>query len=264
MTDPGGWVVRSGAARDVCRVRLVCFPRAGGGTLAYRPWMATLAPDVDVLPVVLPGRDSRYREQSCTDVTQLARAAADGLRPILFDEEHPVPYAFFGHSLGGVLAYETARVLSAEHPPPALLIVSGSAPPHRAAAVGRTCHTLPDEEFLTEVGRLGGVPRSALDEPELIRVMLPVLRADFTAAETYVQAAGAPLDCPVAVYAGDTDSSVPRAQLTEWDRVTSVRPVRHRVFPGDHFYLDDARRPLLRALRYDLQEAAKAARAVGR
>ncbi|MDQ0937106.1 thioesterase II family protein [Streptomyces turgidiscabies] len=264
MTDPGDWVLHSGAARDVCHSRLMCFPQAGGGTLAYRPWTTLLAPDVDILPVVLPGRDARYREPPFTDLAQLARAAAEGLRPILFDQEPPVPYAFFGHSLGALLAYETARVLSETHPPPALLIVSGSAPPHRAAAAAPTCHTLPDEEFLTEVVRLGGVPHAALDEPELIRVMLPVLRADFTAAETYVHAGGTPLDCPVAVYTGDTDSSVPRAQLTEWDQVTHVRPVRHRVFAGDHFYLDDARRPLLRALRDDLQEAAETGRAMRR
>ncbi|GAA2288471.1 non-ribosomal peptide synthase [Streptomyces ruber] len=265
MTDPDEWVVRSGAARDVRRIRLVCFPQAGGGTLAYRPWAAALAPDVEVLPVVLPGRDSRYAEPPYTDLRRLARAAAAGLRPILSDHEPPVPYAFFGHSLGAVLAYETARVLSEAHHPPALLIVSGSAPPHRAAETARACHTLPDEEFLTEVVRLGGVPHAALDEPELIRVMLPVLRADFTAAETYAHAAAVPLDCPVAVYAGDADTSVPRAQLTGWDRVTQVRPVRHRLFAGDHFYLDDARQPLLRALREDLQEAAAhAERAVRR
>jgi len=261
MTDPGDWVVRSRAAHDACRIRLLCFPQAGAGTLAYRPWTATLAPDVDVLPVVLPGRDSRYREPPFTDLAHLARAAAEGLRPVLFDREHPVPYAFFGHSLGALAAYETARVLSDAHPPPALLIVSGSAPPPQAAAPAPTRHTLPDEEFLAEVVRLGGVPPAALDEPELIRVMLPVLRADFTAAETYTHAAGPLLDCPVAVYAGAADTSVPRAQLTGWDRVTTVRPVRHRLFAGGHFYLDDARHRLLRALRDDLREAVETGRA---
>ncbi|MFF8973061.1 thioesterase II family protein [Streptomyces sp. NPDC014995] len=264
MSNPGDWVVRSGAARDVCRIRLVCFPQAGGGTLAYRPWMPELAPDVEVLPVVLPGRDSRYGEPPISDLAQLARAAAEGLRPVLFDQEHDVPYAFFGHSLGAVLAYETARILSDKHHPPALLIVSGSAPPHRAATAVRPCHTLPDEEFLTEVVRLGGIADAALDEPELVRMMFPVLRADFTAAETYVHATAAPLDCPLVVYVGDTDAGVRRAQLTEWDRATNVRPVRHRVFEGDHFYLDDARRPLLRALRDDLQEAVNAGRTLRR
>ncbi|WP_371244444.1 thioesterase II family protein [Streptomyces pimonensis] len=260
MTDTSSWVVRSSTERDVCGIRLVCFPQAGGGTLAYRPWMAMLSPDVDVLPVVLPGRDSKFSEPPITDLILLAQAAAEGLQPVLFGQEHAVSYALFGHSLGAVLAYETARILSDAHHPPALLIVSGSAPPHRAAAT-HTYHALPDEEFITEVVRLGGVSRAALEEPELIRVMLPVLRADFTAAETYEHVVGPPLDCPVAVYVGDTDSTVPRAQLTEWDQVTSVRPVRHRTFAGDHFYLDDVRRPLLRALRDDLKEAAGAAQA---
>ncbi|MER7930156.1 thioesterase domain-containing protein [Streptomyces sp. NPDC096057] len=263
MTDPSDWVARSSTAREVCRVRLVCFPQAGGGTFAYRPWMAMLAPDIDVLPVALPGRDHRYNEPPYTDLAQLARAVAEGLRPTLLDREHHVPYAFFGHSLGAVLAYETARILSDAHHPPALLIASGSAPPHRAAAT-RTHHTLPDDEFLAEVVGLGGVPRAVLDEPELVQVMLPVLRADFTAAETYAHTAGPPLDCPVAVYTGDRDTSVPRAHLTEWDQVTNIRPVRHRSFAGDHFYLDDARRPLLRALRDDLQAVAEAAPAAGR
>ncbi|WP_044379236.1 thioesterase II family protein [Streptomyces cyaneogriseus] len=264
MADPGDWVVTSGTTPNGDGIRLMCFPQAGGGTLAYRPWTAMLAPDVDVMPVVLPGRDSRYGEPQVTDLMELAEAAAEGLRPILSDQEQPVPYAFFGHSMGAVLAYETARLLDAAHHPPALLVVSGSAPPHRAAGAARSCHTLPDQEFLAEVVRLGGVPHAALDEPELIEVMLPALRADFTAAETYVHTTGDPLDCPLAVYAGDADSSVNRGQLAEWDRVTRLRPVRHRVFPGDHFYLDGARRPLLRALRDDLQEAAQVWRAVRR
>ncbi|WP_063803475.1 thioesterase II family protein [Streptomyces silvensis] len=260
---PNPWVVRSGAARDSCRIRLVCFPHAGAGASVYRPWITALAPEVEVLPLVLPGRDSRWREPAHTGMSGLARAAAEGLAAFFGAEERQVPYAFFGHSLGAVVAYETARALGRPGPGPQLLVVSASAPPARAAASSRGCHTLPDEEFLAEVDRLGGLSPGVLGEAELLRLLLPVLRADFTLAETYAPAPGPPLSCPVAVYAGRDDTGVREAHLAQWQEVTEVRPVVRRTFPGGHFYLDGARPDLVHALRQDLGAAAEPVRAGG-
>ncbi len=263
MTDPGDWVVRSGAARGVCRIRLMCFPGRRGHTRL---------PAVDGAARSGRGRPARRpagpRQQVQRAPVHGSGATGTGCRrwppadPVRPGPPRPLRLL---RTQSGVLAglrggTRPERDVPAARPadcfgqrasPPGSR--SGAHLPH-AARRGVPHRSRPPRRR----------PHGALDEPELIRVMLPVLRADFTAAETYVHAAGTPLDCPVAVYTGDTDSSVPRAQLTEWERVTHVRPVRHRVFAGDHFYLDDARRPLLRALRDDLQEAAQAGRAVRR
>ncbi|WP_225824111.1 thioesterase II family protein [Streptomyces naphthomycinicus] len=239
------------------RIRLFCFPHAGAGSGAYRPWVSALAPGIDVRPVELPGRDGRYAEPHRTSVTDLARGCATELLDTLATEARNLPYALFGHSLGAIVAYETARALLRRGRPPAMLVVSGSEPPHRLAAPARPCHRLPDDAFLAEVIRLGGTSPEIRGERELLRVMLPALRADFTAAETYRhRPGGLPLPIPVAVYAGSEDMTLVQRHLDDWGRLTRVPVVRHRRFPGDHFYLDAVRPLVLQALRHDLSQAA--------
>ncbi|MET8560890.1 alpha/beta fold hydrolase [Streptomyces flaveolus] len=239
------------------RIRLFCFPHAGAGSGAYRAWISALAPDIDVRPVELPGRDGRYAEPPRTSVTDLAHGCAGELLAALGHETENRPYALFGHSLGAVVAYETARVLLRRGRPPAMLVVSGSEPPHRLTAPARPCHRLPDDAFLAEVIRLGGTSPDIREERELLRVMLPALRADFTAAETYRhRPGGLPLPIPIAVYAGSEDMTLVQRHLDDWRRLTRVPVVRHRRFPGDHFYLDAGRALVLQALRHDVLQAA--------
>ncbi|WP_030340721.1 thioesterase II family protein [Streptomyces sp. NRRL S-1022] len=239
------------------RIRLFCFPHAGAGSGVYRAWTAALAPDIDVRPVELPGRDGRYAEPPRTSVTALARGCADELAAVMEQAADDLPYALFGHSLGAVAAYETARALLRRGRPPAMLVVSGSEPPHRLTAPARPCHGLPDDAFLAEVIRLGGTSPEIREERELLRLMLPALRADFTAAETYRhRPGGLPLPTPIAVYAGSEDMTLVPRHLDDWGQLTRVPVVRHRRFPGDHFYLDAGRPLVLQALRHDLLQAA--------
>ncbi|MEV0262320.1 alpha/beta fold hydrolase [Streptomyces sp. NPDC050617] len=252
MSDAADWVLTppEGMADDG-RPRLFCLPHAGGDTVEYQPWAQLLAPRAEVLPVVLPGRGKRYREAHATNLRQLTEALVEGLMPLT-----DAPFAFFGHSLGAVLAFETARELSRRGRPPLLLIASASPPPHRAAERPGDRHLLPDAEFLNAVVEAGGTSPEVLEEPELLRLVLPRLRADYTMAETYrYTGGGPPLPCPVRSYAGRHDGMLRGGALEEWAHVSAQETAPPRMFPGGHFYLEECRPAVLAAIRQDLAAA---------
>ncbi|WP_406207918.1 alpha/beta fold hydrolase [Kitasatospora sp. NBC_01560] len=235
----------AGVRADAAAVRLFCFAHAGGGGVAFRPWRQALAPDVDVRPVVLPGRESRVRELPYRRVEQLLDPLCEALEPYL-----DRPYAFFGHSLGSILAYEAARRFSAAGRAPELLVVSGRRAP-RLPSGRRQFSTLPDAAFLDALGELGGTPPEVLGEAQLLRMLLPTLRADFELNESYRTLPGGRLRCPVAAYMGVDDPEVDAGELLAWQGETTGE-FTLRVFAGGHFYLKDAGAGVLGALRQDL------------
>jgi surfactin synthase thioesterase subunit len=227
-------------------LRLFCFSHAGGGAAFFRPWCAALAPAVDVRPVQLPGRESRFDEAPYRRMELLLDPLCAALEPYL-----DRPYALFGHSMGALVAYEVARRFSTSSRPAATcLVVSGRRGP-RTPSDHRLLHGLPDAEFLAEIGRLGGMPREVLDEPDLLDLVLPPLRADYELVETYRPPEGVGLDCAVAAYLGAADSEVDRSGIEGWRRETTGR-FTSRVFPGGHFYLKGDRPDVLRAVRQDV------------
>lgn len=241
------WI--AGGGRDAApgaELSLFCFAHAGGGAAFFRPWKAVLGPDVGVHPVLLPGRESRLRELPYRRIEQLIDPLCAALEPHL-----DRPYAFFGHSLGSLLAYEVARRFD-----PVCLLVSGRRAAHLPA--GRPLFsTLPDEEFLTMVDRLNGTPPEVMDQPELLRMLLPAMRSDFELNEIYQHLPGPRLTCPVAAYMGADDPEVTPAELLRWSELTSAT-FTLRIFSGDHFYLRDGRRDVLDAVRRDLGSASHA------
>jgi len=229
--------------------RLFCFSHAGGGAAFFRPWRTALAPAIDVRPVQLPGRECRFDEPPYRRMDQLLEPLCAALEPYL-----DRPYALFGHSMGSLVAYEIAcRFSEGSGPAPSCLIVSGRRGP-RIPSDHRLLHRLPDAEFLTEVGRLGGMPQEVLDEPDLLAIILRALRADFELTETYRPPHGARLASAVAAYMGTTDPEVDRCGLDGW-RQETTGPFTARVFPGGHFYLKGDRPDVLRAVAQDLAGA---------
>ena len=220
-------------------MRLFCLPFAGGGASTYRLWPAALPSWLEVCPVQLPGREERYGEPAYTSVIGLSRAVARELAPYL-----DKPFALFGHSMGALLAFETARALrqAGARAPAALL---ASAYPAPQDAVARTpIHQLPDAAFIEEMRKMEGTPEAVLANAELMAFMLPVLRADFQACDTYVFAAEPPLDLPLAVYGGAEDREVDRAALEAWRETTRGAFSLH-LLPGGHFFVQTHRDLLL-------------------
>jgi medium-chain acyl-[acyl-carrier-protein] hydrolase len=225
---------------------LFCFPYAGGGASIYQTWAEHLPDAVEVCPVQLPGRGARTKEKPLTDMVLLIEALAAALIPLL-----DKPYAFFGHSMGAVISFELARYLrSHQSPLPVHLFISGRVAP-QITGTERTMSDLPEEEFIEELIRLNGTPREVLDNPELMSLMLPLLRADFLLCESYAYKVEPPLDCPITVFGGLQDVETGPEKLEGWSEQTTRGFVR-RLLPGDHFFLHSQRADLLRALAQEL------------
>ncbi|MET7718817.1 alpha/beta fold hydrolase [Streptomyces sp. NPDC005407] len=227
------WLRRFGPASDN-GIRLFCFPHAGGSASAFLPLtraLSALSGEVDVLAAQYPGRQDRRREPPVESITGLADALADEIRPL-----SGRPYAFFGHSMGAVVAYETARRLTQRGAPrPLRLFLSGrGAPAERPYTHDRLMH---DAAVLAAIRRLGGTASRVLDDPEVLAMVMPALRADYGALGSYDWRPGAPLTAPVTVLIGDSDPVVTVDEAAAWCNHTSGG-CELRVFPGGHFYLD--------------------------
>jgi medium-chain acyl-[acyl-carrier-protein] hydrolase len=217
------------------------LPHAGGGVTAFRSWNEALPPWVQVCPVALPGREMRRSEPAFNDLDKLVDAIARELQHSL-----NVPYAVFGHSMGSLLAFEWVRRLQRDGlPMPGWLFLSGRRAPEQVTDRSLLLHGLPDAEFLEQLTSLyQGIPQEILREPELMEVFLPILRADISVVESYRFRESEPLDCPITVFAGTSDTSVNWDQLLAWKRQTRRR-FAVELLPGGHFY---PQKPLLQTL----------------
>jgi surfactin synthase thioesterase subunit len=220
-------------------VRLFCLPFAGGGASTYRLWPAVLPPWIEVCPIQLPGREERYNERAYTSVSSVSRAIAREMTPWL-----DKAYAIFGHSMGALLAFETARALRHAGAPAPSALLASAYPAPQDAVVRTPIHHLPDAAFIDEMRKLEGTPEAVLGNTELMAFMLPVLRADFQACDTYTFVKEPPLDMPLAVYGGADDREVDRAALEAW-RHTTVGDFSLRLLPGGHFFVQTHRDLLL-------------------
>jgi surfactin synthase thioesterase subunit len=212
-------------------VRLVCFPHAGGAASYYLPLSLALTPDVEVLAIQYPGRQDRRTERVIDDIHRLA----DRLYPA-HSAWTDRPYAFFGHSMGAILAYEVARRLAERAGSgPVQLFASG----RRAPSCQReeSVHLRDDAGLISELRRLGGTDQRFLDDEELLSMILPITRADYRAIETYSYRPGPPLACPITALTGDADPNNSIDDVSAW-RAHSTGPFELKVFAGGHFFLD--------------------------
>lgn len=211
----------------------------------FHPLAALLPASITMGAVQLPGREARLGEAPFTRMAPLIAAMADALAPAMEQ-----PTAFFGHSMGALLAYELARELVRRgQAPPVSLIVSGRRAP-TFQGTEAPLHPLPDDAFVAElVRRYDAIPQAILAERELMALFLPVLKADFAVFETHRHAPGEPLPCPIAIYGGDADPQT--AEMEGWAALCAG-PATRRVFPGGHFYLVPQRQAVAAAMADDL------------
>lgn len=234
--------------RPRAEIRLFCFPYAGGGASIFRDWSGRLPGHTEVCPIQLPGRETRFRDPAFAHLSPLVAALAESLRPKL-----DRPFAFFGHSLGALVAFELSRRLLEDYKlQPTHLFVSGCEAPHTRSSGGKI-HSLSSAEFREELRRLNGTPLAVLDNDELMELVLPTLRADFSLWETYAYTAGPPLACPIIALGGLGDDMLSRRELDAWRELTTG-PFRLRMLPGDHFFLHSAQPLLLQILAQELLE----------
>ncbi|MFG1372209.1 alpha/beta fold hydrolase [Xanthobacter oligotrophicus] len=230
-----------GTTRGVRRLRLFCLPFAGGNASAYSSWQAAIDPAIEVVPVQLPGHGGRIREAPFQTMDEMAQGLADAMVRRL-----DLPYAVFGHSMGALLAFETLRRLRARGAlMPAALFVSARRAPHLPPS-RPPLHVLSDAELIGELRALNGTPDVVLADRELLDLLLPVIRADLKAVETYRFREAQAFDCPIHAFGGVGDS-IPEEDLRAWSRHAAA-DFSLRMYAGDHFYLNDHRMPLLRAL----------------
>jgi medium-chain acyl-[acyl-carrier-protein] hydrolase len=221
----------------------------------YRLWSDRLPADLEVCAIQLPGRERRIREPAFTEIPRLVRALADALPEYL-----GVPFAFFGHSMGALVCFELARLLCSERGlcPVGLFVAGHRAPQHPATDAGM--RHLGDREFIAELRSIGGTPEAALEQPELMELLLQPLRADITACETYTYTPGPPLDYPITAFGGLEDQYVSAAHLAGWAEHTT-RGFALRLLPGGHFFVDASQERLLAMLGEDLRDWNRLAQA---
>jgi len=245
MISPTPWL--PGCAEVESRqLRLFCLPYAGSSAAAFRGWQSLLPRSVGVCPIQLPSRGSRLRETPYYELRLLVAAIARAIRPRLGS-----PFAFFGHSMGAVISFELCRHLREESlPGPIGLFVSGRRAPQLPETMA-PLHVLSDKELLNRIQALDGTPREILDCPDLVRIILPALRADLQMVETYRYSEGARLSCPIIAFAGRDDHTATVLEMDAW-RLQTESTFSLTAFAGNHFFVKSAQADLLHKLSDDL------------
>jgi medium-chain acyl-[acyl-carrier-protein] hydrolase len=228
-------------------LRLFCFPHAGGGAAAYRKWSELLPAVVEVCPVLLPGREARLSETAFSSVFPLVDALAPAITPYL-----DKPFVFFGHSMGALVAFELTRKLRRKGQPlPECLFVSARVAPSFALKSPPLSH-LPEDEFTRALARFNGCEEGVLQHAELMKLLLPALRADFALHEEYQYIEEPALECPIMVFGGLQDVATEADGLNAWRLHTARRFVR-RMFAGDHFFINTQQSFFLGKFSQELQ-----------
>ncbi|MGN7457648.1 thioesterase II family protein [Paenibacillus pasadenensis] len=228
--------------RGMRPLRLFCLPHAGGSAQLYRRWAAAAPPGLELAPLELAGRGVRLGEPFYLGI----REAAEDLLGEVLERREEGRFALFGHSMGALIAYELAVLLQrAGGPQPEAAFLSAKDAPQverREAPI----HGLPEALFIERIRRLGGCPDELFEQPELLRLFLPVLRADFRLVETYRHQDAPLLETPGVVMGGRADGTL-SGSLGEWRRWFAA-PCRLELFEGGHFYAQERHPELLRRI----------------
>lgn len=227
-------------------LRLFCFSYAGGNAMMFRPWQEFFWPKIEVCPLQIPGHGTRLGEAPFTRMRPLVQAMVGPMMEFL-----DRPFAFFGHSMGAILAFELAHALRSECGlTPSHLFVSGRPAPHRP--LPPPLHNLPRPQLLEELRRLKGTPDEVLQHEELLEVLIPLLRADFEVIETYEYVSRPKLACPITAFGGIEDLRVSRTDLEGWAEHGSGG-FSLRMLNGDHFFIHKLQAQLLQMVSEEIQ-----------
>lgn len=235
------WFAAS-APRPSARLRLFCFPYAGGSASIFRSWGDLVPSAIEVRPIQLPGRGGRLHEKAFTDMVDLVNALADGISGLL-----DKPFAMFGHSMGAVISYELAHVLQQRKGlAPIHLFVSGRGAPQLSRGDSRL-YELPEPELIAELRNMQGTPAGVLENQELLQLVLPLLRADFEVIGAYRYSPHDKFACSISAFGGIADPHISRDDLQQWCE-QSTGTFSLRMFPGNHFFLHSQERAVVQTI----------------
>ena len=246
---PANWIIRPSPRADA-QVRLFCFPFAGGGASAFKPWANALPDHFELCVIQMPGREERLAEPLMTDMSELVTALTQEIAP-LTDR----PFAFFGHSMGAIVAYEVAcRLRDTGAGQLSRLFLSARAAP-QLQQDGTPLRHLDDEAFIDRLQKVyGAVPEAIRQSAELRDIFLPILRADVALLETHADTRPEPLPCPITAFGGANDPAISAGMLAGWQDRTSAGFAQCE-FPGDHFYVNSERDAVIAAILDALKDA---------
>ncbi|WP_273727518.1 thioesterase II family protein [Brucella gallinifaecis] len=232
-------------------LRLFCLPYAGANAAYYRSWAPHLPDKVELWPVELPGRGTRFSEPLQPDMSLLVRDLAEAVA-----QHSDIPFVLFGHSMGSAITFALALELKMLGRFPAMIVCSGRSAPHRINI--RNIHKLPDSGIIAEITRLGATPAEVLESAELMELILPIVRNDYTLIETYKPDPALRIESPMLVLCGRDDHDAPQENLEAWQDLTTG-PMKLSLFDGDHFYLNDQKTAIISAIMQNLEAMRKAA-----
>lgn len=234
------WVAKFSKSGAV-KMRLFCFPYAGGNAQVFKAWGDQLPSTIEVCGIQPPGRSSRFTEPAFTDLEAMLGDLTAAIKPFL-----DKPFAFFGHSLGAAVSYELARRLQSQGFAPQIIFPSGRTAPHMPRKKP-PIHHLPEDEFVDELKKMNGTPHEILANEELMELMVPMLRADFAMSDTYTFKPGTDLTCPMVAFGGVDDPDVDEESVRGWGEHAGGS-FNYHMLPGDHFFLQGSQDQLLKLL----------------
>lgn len=236
------------------KLRLFCFPYAGGSAHIFNSWAKFLPSEIELYPVLMPARGSRISEEPISEIDLAVSILADEIVAL-----GDLPFAFFGHSLGATIAFELVRFLEKEkNISPVYLFVSGRSAPQRLGEVAKT-YQLSDEEFIENVKKLGGTPPGLLDNKELLDLILPALKADFQMVQNYSFLSGEPINCPIFAFGGTEDNFVFKENIEAWSELTE-KEFASCFLEGDHFFINRQSKAMTDLIAEKLLSASLTAR----
>ncbi len=213
-------------------INLFCLPFAGGHRYSYRDYSEKSPTFLNVIALEYPGRVSRMKEPLLKDILSLVDDLFKQISPNIADK----PYAIYGHSMGGLIAYLlTQKLISNNYNPPVHLFITGTSGPSAESRFVKMRHLLPRDQFLQEMRELDGIPEAILQNDELLEYFEPILRADFQACETYQHVSMPPLNIPMTVITGDKEDMT-LEDIGLWQN-ESTKKVDFIQMPGKHFFI---------------------------
>lgn len=238
-------------ANPRAKLRLFCFPYAGGSSAAFSDWALELGEKVEVVGVQPPGRGNRFLEPPISSLRQMVDELTGAIMPLLGK-----PFVFFGHSNGALVCFELARELSKKGMAGGLLhvVISGNPAP-QVRSFDTVLHDLPDALLMEKLRELRGTPEEILQNNELLELFMPVLRADFAIAETHRFVSDPPLECDLTLFGGLDDYHISRDDLLAWGEIAEGS-VDLQTFQGGHFFINESKAEVLAALRRRITQLA--------